>query len=33
LGIGFDVTAGSGADSDTTTVAAANSVLVNIDYK
>jgi hypothetical protein len=32
-GIGFDVTAGSGADTDATTVATANSVLVNIDYK
>jgi hypothetical protein len=32
-GVGFDVTSGSGADSDTTTVATANSVLVNIDYK
>jgi hypothetical protein len=32
-GIGFDVTSGSGADSDTTSVATANSVLVNIDYK
>jgi hypothetical protein len=32
-GIGFDVTSGSGADTDTTTVATANSVLVNIDYK
>jgi hypothetical protein len=32
-GIGFDVTAGSGADSDATAVAPANSVLVNIDYK
>jgi len=32
-GIGLDVTSGSGADSDTTTVATANSVLVNIDYK
>jgi hypothetical protein len=32
-GIGFDVTAGSGADGDATTVAAANSVLVDVDYK
>ena len=32
-GIGFDVTSGSGADTDTTTVTTANSVLVNIDYK
>lgn len=32
-GIGFDVTSGSGADSDAATVSAANSVLVNIDYK
>jgi hypothetical protein len=32
-GIGFDVTAGSGADGDVTTVTAANSVLVNVDYK
>ena len=32
-GIGFDVTSGSGADADATTVATANSVLVNIDYK
>ena len=32
-GIGFDVTSGSGADTDATTIATANSVLVNIDYK
>jgi hypothetical protein len=32
-GIGYDVTAGSGADTDTTTVATANSVFVNVDYK
>jgi hypothetical protein len=32
-GIGFDVTSGSGADTDSTTVAAANSVMINIDYK
>ncbi|HTZ70113.1 MAG TPA: hypothetical protein VMB71_05625, partial [Acetobacteraceae bacterium] len=32
-GIGYDVTAGSGADADTTTIATANSVLVDIDYK
>jgi hypothetical protein len=32
-GVAFDVTSGSGADNDTATVAAANSVLVNIDYK
>jgi hypothetical protein len=32
-GVGFDVTSGSGADSDATTVATASSVLVNIDYK
>jgi hypothetical protein len=32
-GIGFDVTSGNGADTDATTVAAANSVLVNIEYK
>jgi hypothetical protein len=32
-GVGFDVTSGSGADTDTATVATANSVLVNIDYK
>ncbi len=32
-GIGFDITSGSGSDTDSTAVSAANSVLVNIDYK
>lgn len=32
-GISFDVTSGSGADTDATNVAAANSVFVNVDYK
>jgi hypothetical protein len=32
-GIGFDVTSGSGLDTDATTVSSAGSVLVNIDYK
>jgi hypothetical protein len=32
-GVGYDVTSGSGADNDTTTVTTANTVLVNVDFK
>jgi len=32
-GIGYDVTSGSGADTDSTVIGTASTVLVNIDYK